>query len=278
MKVILTSWADVKAYLSNLGYAHPALHTQEDGRGMVLKYADRRLDREASTNRYPLLEVEPPRYQVEIDRRGGRRGKRYAITLSVLASVALDDYRGQEWVHEALEPVLDDLIGKMKQDGVLSGEKWEVYPVSNESHDNLWGWAVTVSLLVQEGYCYQASLWYDLRRLRPIWTQGETVLSVIVNGITFTTAWTQNTYQGMLAAIQDLAAQISASEASGTGAFDQSFFDPMYFDTSTVGADSHGSGDPDPAHLVVVGKEGGATIFVTPGDGHAWHIETSTWL
>lgn len=278
MKVILRSWADVKAYISHLGYSHPFLQTQDDGRGMVLKYADRRLDREASTNRYPLLEIEPPRYQIEIDRRGGRRGKRYTITMAVLSSVGLDDYTGQEWVHEALEPVMDQLVGKMKHDGVLSGEKWDVYPVSNESHDNMWGWAVTVSLLVDEGYCYHLGEWYDLRRLRPIWTPGQTELSVIVNGASFSVPWTENTDAAMLLAVQQLAALISASESSGTGAFDSSFFDPSFFDTGDVGADSHAAGDPDHAHLVVIGKELGGIIIVTPGQGHAWNIETSTWL
>ncbi len=278
--ITLTSWADVKAYFSDLGYSHPALATQADGRGMVLKYADRRLDREPGTNRYPLLEVGPPRYQAEIDPRGGRRGKRYRVEFSVLTAVALDDYRGQELAHESLEPVIDQLLAKMRKDKVIAAANWEVYQVSNESHDDLWGWTTTVDVLVAEGFCYDMNEWNDLVRLRPVWTPGQTQLGVSVNSISFSVSWTENTYAAMVAAVRELAAQISASEGAGTdGWFDAAFFSSDFFDTGEAGgANSDGAGDPDPAHLVIIGREPGSVLLVETSPGHAWVPETSVWL
>lgn len=276
----LRNWKEVKAYFADLAYSHPGLMTQQDGRGVVIHYPDRKLDRESgSDTEYPLLEIEPPRYTATIVK-GGKRAKRYQLQVSVLQACKLDDYRQQELAHETLELIMDQLLARLLHDKVLRAGDYDVFSINNESHDNLWGWAVSFPLEVSEGFCYSMSKWVDVIRLQPVWVQGQTEISVVVASVTFTAAWTENTYEAMKAAMHDLAKQIDESMVVASGKFNPAFFDPTVFDTgSGAGVDLDAARDPDPAHLAIIGTATGVPIsFSINQPGHAWTIIRSSWL
>lgn len=279
MAIQLTSWADVKAYISDIGYSHPMLSTQGDGRGMVIRYPDRKLDRESSENVYPLLELSPPQFQAKVVP-GGRRDKTYDIQISTLTAVDIDDYRAQELAHESLEPVMDSIIAKMIRDKVLKGDTWKVFPVSNDSHDNMWGWAVSLSVEVKEAFCYGEEAWLDVVRLCPVWTEGETKLAIELDGISFEVDWEEDSYEARIISLKYLAEKIAEGEMASGGAFSADFFDPDIFDTeSSSGVSGGGATDPDPAHLIVTGTIPGEEIQVSfPADSHSWKNLRESWL
>lgn len=276
--ITLTNWATVKAYFSDLGYSHPGIRTQKDGRGMVIHYPDRKLDSASGgRNEFPQLEIEPPRYQARVEK-GGRRAKRYRMQITILDQAKVDDYRAQELAHERTEPILDDIISRLFKDKLLKSGEFEVFSVNNEAHDSLWGWGVSFDIIVEEAFCYSSSEWYDLVRLKPVWVEGENSLSVEVEGVAFSTSWTENSYEAKVNAVKDLAQQIDESEAVGTGAFSELFFDSSVFDTGGSGVEMDSAGDPDPADLIIIGTVAGEPIVVSPLAGHGWINLRESWL
>ena len=249
---MITSYQEYKVYFAMLGLAHPLLATQADGAGMVFFDSDRKLNRQRTVTRYPVLEVERPRPQMTIIE-GGDHYKFYRAGFSVLEDSAVDDEHKQESIMNKLEGVVDQIIERLKEDEMVEGENLEVLPVRNYEHDNLWGWTVDFQIKVQANYCLDTTEWMGIAHLIPIWTPSATVLGITIEGITHSVAWNSSGDDDTKEALKSLQSLINSDVNISGGAYVM-----------------------ENQLLLFTGNTGESFTYTTPPSSHAWE-EVRSW-
>lgn len=212
--IMFTDYKSYKQYFQLIAAAHP------DVQGFVMYDAMQRIAAQRSVTPYPVMELERPAYRAQVIE-GGNHLKTYTCRLSLLDYAEKDDWKRQEDVLNDLEAGMDEIIKRLIYDGVIEEDPNNVYPIRNFEHDNLWGWGIEFEVTFSSSYCYTGVGWQEAVLLEAIWTPGETLLAVAVDGVTYSLPWTD---EQAAPPIEALASLIAAAGAPDLGAVRQEGF------------------------------------------------------
>lgn len=200
-----TDYKSYKQYFQLLAASQPGIN------GFVMYDAVQRLATQRSVTEYPVMELERPAYRAQVIT-GGDHQKVYICRFSILDYAEKDDWKRQEDILSTLEGVMDDLIARLVYDGILDDMPMNVYPIRNVEHDNMWGWGIEFEVTFTNSYCWTGALWRESTLLEPLWTQGETLLAITVDGVTYSQAWTDEATTPPVEALANLIAAAGAPD------------------------------------------------------------------
>lgn len=202
------AFTDYKSYKQ---YFQLLAASQPDVSGFVMYDPAQRIAAQRSVTTYPVMELERPAYRAQVIT-GGDHMKTYTCRFSILDYAEKDDWKRQEDVLNELEAVMDDMIMRLVYDGLIEDDPNNVYPIRNYEHDNLWGWGIEFEVTFTSSYCYSGSGWREAVLLEPVWTAGETLLAVSVDGVSYSQSWTDESAVPPVEALANLIAAAGAPD------------------------------------------------------------------
>jgi hypothetical protein len=179
--------------------------------------------RQRSTSQYPIIELEYPQAQIVVNT-SGNTAKVYNLRFSLLEYCEKDDWQLQQDIICKLEAILDSIVARMADDDVIDipheGQQlYNLYPIRNFEADNLFGWAVELTLRAPQSFCLEEELWNEAALCRPEFVPGDGNLSIDVNETLIFTPWTSKAFpplQKIADAINELVAGVQADVFAGT--------------------------------------------------------------
>lgn len=202
----LQSWNNIQSFTMS-----------EDARAMA----------ENSAGNYPILQLDTPEFIPDI--RNGSTGRRiYDSAVAILMPVAKDDHAGQDRALEILEPDVIQLLSYMdykRKEMKFQLSNLNVFPLKNYESLGLWGWGIEFNVETAQSYCFtEDQNLISGNYLTPIWTEGETEISLTFGPVSYSANWTDKSQ--VLTALQSIVDDINFSSA-GTGLSASVFLDSI---------------------------------------------------
>jgi hypothetical protein len=159
------------------------------------------LKQQGNLSFYPQLQLDTPTYRPDI-KRGKSDLKYYEGQVAILQPVKKGDWAQEDQVLDQLEVEMDRLIAWLdyhrKLDFGYIREIGTIYPIKRFEHDNLFGWGVPFKIEIKANYCHDFSLDVEVVHLEPVFVEGETLLSLVIEGTPYVIPWSDSSQKDLV--------------------------------------------------------------------------------